>query len=56
MKINKLKLNDKTEMLVIIFLCHPNMKQKMPSISFRIGDSSIVPTKSVRNLGAIIII
>ena len=51
MKINKLKLNDdKTEMLVI---CHPNMKHKMPSISLKIGDSSIEPTKSVRNLGAI---
>ena len=50
MKINKLKLNDdKTEMLVI---CHPCLKHKIKNISLRIGDSDIVPTKSVRNLGA----
>ena len=50
MKINKLKLNDdKTEMLVI---CHPSLKHKIQDISLKIGNADIVPTKSVRNLGA----
>ena len=51
MKINKLKLNDdKTEMLVI---CHPCVKHKIQNISRKVGDSDIVPTKYVRNSGAI---
>ena len=50
MKINKLKLNDdKTELLVI---CHPSLKHKIQDISLKIGNADIVPTKSVRNLGA----
>ncbi len=53
MKTNKLKLNpNKTEFLLVAPPRHMNgILEGNPSIS--VGDSTIVPTKSVRNLGAI---
>ena len=51
MTFNFLKLNnDKTEFLVIT---SPYNKRWMPDICFRIGEESIRPSTSVRNLGVI---
>ena len=50
MQENKLKLNeDKTEFLIII---HPKLKHKVQPVNIRIGNASIPPSTSVRNLGA----
>ena len=51
MKENMLKLNDdKTE----FFVATPsNLRCKMPPVSLRVGDKTIYPSSSVRNLGVI---
>jgi hypothetical protein len=51
MKANKLQLNaEKTEAIIV---CHPQHRHKLQHRTITIGNTSVVPSSSVRNLGAI---